>query len=148
MKPGVYCAILSAVWLIVMPATGVAQSSDVTFQVPVNVTRLSSDITKVEVFCEITSSALPALAGQGSAGKARSQVDLTPSAGQVVQTVAVVVPIPSLDTSGGKTSATYQCTFTGFSQSRQQWARFDAAATVAAFRLSPTPADLTGSFTW
>jgi hypothetical protein len=148
MKPGIYCVILTAAWLVVMTAAGNAQSSDVTFQVPVNLTRLSADLTKVAVYCEITSAALPRVASL-SVGRAQKQVELTPSGGQLVQTVSVVVPISSLDTSNGKTSADYKCTLSGFSQSLQRWSLFEDSQTVpAVFRLSPTPPSISANFTW
>ena len=120
-----------------------------TFQVPLNLTRLSSDLNKVAVFCEITSDALPRTAGM-TVGRAQKQVELTPSNGQLVQpSVAVVVPIASLDTSNGRTSANYKCTLSGFSQSLQRWSPFGDSQTLpAVFRLSPAPADITGNFTW
>jgi len=143
------CAILSAFCVMAMTATGLTQSSDVTFQVPLNLTRLSSDLAKVAVYCEVTSAALPASAGQLSGGgRVSKQVELVPSNAQLVQTVSVVVPIPTLDTSKG-TSANYRCTLSGFSQSMQQWGRFGDLQTVATvFRLTPAPADITGMFNW
>lgn len=146
MKGRMYSVMLTTAWIAVAGSQATAQSSDVTFQVPVNVTRLSSDIGKLAVYCEITSAALPKLAGQ-TVGRAQKQVELTPAAGQIVQTVAVVVPISSLDTSAS-TSANYRCTLSGFSQSLQRWSPFSDTNTVTAFRLSPTPMDLVGMFTW
>jgi len=98
---------------------------------------------------EVTSAALPASAGQLSGGgRVSKQVELVPSNAQLVQTVSVVVPIPTLDTSKG-TSANYRCTLSGFSQSMQQWGRFGDLQTVATvFRLTPAPADITGMFNW
>ena len=146
MKLGISTAILSAAFMLGVTATGLAQSSDVTFQVPVNLTRLSADLTKVAVYCEITSDALPLI---GPVHKATKQVELTPSGGQLVQTVSVVVPIPILDTSNGKTAAAYQCMLSGFSQSLQRWSPFGDSQTLPVqFRLSPSPQSLIGNFTW
>jgi hypothetical protein len=146
MKFGVSTVIFSAALMFGVTATGLAQSSDVTFQVPVNLTRLSVDLTKVAVYCEITSDALPLM---GTVHRAVKQVELTPSGGQLVQTVSVVVPIPILDTSNGKTAATYRCTLSGFSQSLQRWSPFgDSLSLPVQFRLSPALADLSGNFTW
>ena len=145
MKPGIHRVILTAAWLVVMTAAGVAQSSDVTFQVPLNLTNLSPDLATVGVFCEITSTALT-----NTSGKASKQVDLVPANGQIIQpAVSVVVPIPFLDTSGGKTSASYRCTLSGYSRSLQRWSPFGDAQTLpVAFRLSPAPANITGTFMW
>lgn len=148
MNPRMSGVILSVGCLLAMTATGVAQSSDVTFQVPLNLTRLSADLTKVAVYCEITSNALPIVAALGT-GRAQKQVELTPSAGQLVQTVSVVVPITTLDTSNGKTAADYKCTLSGFSQSLQRWSPFgDSQSLAVQFRLSPAPPAMTGNFTW
>ena len=150
MKPGISSVILSAAFMLGVTATGLAQSSDVTFQVPLNLTRLSADLTKVAVYCEITSDALP-LVGVGTIRRALKQVELTPSGGQIVQTVSVVVPIPILDTSNGTnaTKATYACTLSGFSQSLQRWSPFgDSQSLPVQFRLSPAPPSISGNFTW
>jgi hypothetical protein len=58
-----------------------------------------------------------------------------------------VVPVGPLDTSLAA-SATYTCKLTGFSQSLQRWSKFDATQQTPAFRLSPSPPDLTGNFNW
>lgn len=149
MKRRICCVVLTAACLLGMPSAGAAQSSDVTFQVPLNVTKLSSDITKVAVYCEVTSEALPKLSGQ-QVGRAQKQLEFSPTAGQVVTTAAVVVPIPSLNTSASPTAtnASYKCMLSGFSQALQRWDVFTATHSVAAFRLSPTPPDITGTFTW
>lgn len=146
MSPQKYSVILAVVVMVATASDVIAQSSDVTFQVPVNVTKMSADITKVAVYCEITSDALPKLSGQ-TVGRAQKQVELTPSAGQIVQTVAVVVPIASVDTTASA-SADYKCTLSGFSQSLNRWSPFSATNTIAAFRLSPTPPTLVGMFNW
>lgn len=150
MEPRISCAILTTACVLAMATTGIAQTYDVTFKVPLNVTRISPEITKVEVFCDILSEALPTVGRTGSVGHARAFVDLSPTGGQVVTTATVVVPVSSLNTSATPTAGTasYTCTFTGFSQPLQRWDRFSATQAVAAFRLSPTPADISGTFTW
>ncbi len=125
--------------------------ADVTFTMPVNLTQLSPDIGKVEVNCNIFSSAIPIHAGtlgglQGVPGYSGHQ-DIVVSGGKAVATATVVVPIPSLINAVGQT-ATYSCTLKGFSTSLQQWGAFDASTHANAWHLTPPPADLTGSFVW
>jgi hypothetical protein len=123
--------------------SAIAGPYDVTFQVPLNLTGLSPTITKVRVSCTIYSSALPG----GALASVHAFVDRSTTGGQVVSTATVVVPVTSLDTSGGRTSANYMCRLTGFSQTQGE-GRFDSAATNPVFRIAPTPADISGSFNW
>lgn len=127
--------------------SAIAGPFDVTFQVPLNLTKLATDITKVRVFCEILSAAL--VTGNLVGGPALA-TEVPVSAGQVVSTATVVIPINSLDTSKA-TSAQYHCQLEGFSQTLQRWYPFSETATDARFRLSPTPGLIPasgGTFTW
>jgi hypothetical protein len=148
MNRRLFCAMFSATCLLGMAATATAGPYDVTFQVPLNLTGLSPDITKVQVDCTITSAALPVTQARAVEGSARGFTEPPASGGQVVSTVTVVVPITTLDTSGGKTTAHYSCRLTAFSQTLGSYGKFDPAASVPAFRVSPVPADITGTFTW
>ena len=123
------------------PRLCVAQS-DVTFKVPLNLTQVSSDIAKVAVYCSISSIAIV-----NRAAKLGAQQEIPVSGGQLVTTVTVVVPVSGLDNPVGKT-ATYECLLSGFSTSLQQWQPFNSASAVPAFRLTPTPAGLSGTFNW
>ena len=150
MKPRISSGILTVACCLAMTgAVAVAQTPDVTFKAPVNVTRLPPDITKVQVDCMITSSALPP-DPRGATGHAGGFQELPVSGGQVVTTATVVVPIPSLNTSANASaaSATYMCRLTGFSQPLNQWGEFSDTQTIPAFRISPTPPNITGTFNW
>jgi len=136
----------AACWLA-MTGAGFAQSFDVTFKVPLNLTGIATAITKVKVGCNINSPALPVVAGS-AANVVSAFVEIPVSGGQVVTTATVVVPVSRLDTSNGKTSATYRCIMWGFSQTGQDWDTFDEMAPRPIYRLSPTPANITGTFTW
>lgn len=153
-------AMTAAAFLFAMPASGVAQSqTSVTFAMPLNLTNLSVDIAKVRVECHISSSALVAiqplavnvgLASGATQVMVSTHVDYPVSGGQLVMlnpgaTVAfagIYVNNPT-----GQT-ATYVCNLTGFSTRLQTWDLFSATATTSAYRLSPTPVQLTGTFTW
>jgi hypothetical protein len=159
MKSRVSLAMLFAS-VLALPSSGVTQttgqlapvavitanSSDVTFTMPLNFTHLSSDIAKIRVDCIIRSAALPSRQARepGIAGKTEEYPVV---AGQLVRTATVVVPISDLDNPAGK-SASYICSTMGFSTSQQKWDVFDSAQPTLAFRLSPAPANLTGNFTW
>lgn len=131
--------------LLASPAVGGAQAtaSDVTFTVPLNLKNVSSDIAKVAVFCRIRSAAITTTRD----GTLSRQVEVPVTGGQLVTTVSVVVAVSGLDNPVGN-PATYECSLTGFSTSLQRWDVFSDTHTVPAFRLTPTPAGLTGSFKW
>ena len=145
--------VIMTAFLLVVPALASAQSSDVTFTVPVNLKQVSADITTVAVFCEILSPALVLGRHIGNGGNQRQvqkQVELPVSGGQLATTVSVVVPVTGLDltVSPDAGTASYTCTLSGFSQSQQSWGTFSPDSPTLSFRLTPAPAALTGTFTW
>ena len=88
------CLSVVAASTLLLPSTAHAQQAqsipgDVTFELPVNLTRISGAISKVMVTCNISSAAL---AGSPNK-KLAAQVELPVVAGQVVTTVGVVVPV-------------------------------------------------------
>jgi hypothetical protein len=151
---------------LLLPAASLAQSipGDVTFVVPVNLALLYPDITMIAVECSISSDAIP-LTPTADGGKARqplvNKVELPVSAGRLASTVMVVVAVPSaaLIAPTGKL-ANYQCRLSGYSTATKfgrgdppgsgpiGWGNFDANHINPSFRVSPTPAPITGSFTW
>jgi hypothetical protein len=148
MKSRMQSAVLAACVLALPVASG-AQSSDVTFRVPLNLRQLSSDISRVSVYCTIESAALTAgvVIKGATGGRVRKQEEFPVTGGQLVTTAVVVLPIGSLDNPVGKT-AFYTCQLGGFSASEKSWGSFSETSAKPAFRLSPTPADISGSFTW
>jgi len=121
-----------------------AQVGDVTFTVPLNLTQMSPDITKVAVWCKITGPAI-----HTRSGNIQAQVELVPQAGQLVTTATVVVAWVNTDmTDPTGTQATYSCSLSGFSNSLQRWDIFSETQATPVFRLKPTPAELTGTFVW
>jgi hypothetical protein len=117
---------------------------DVTFTVPLNITQMSPDITKVAVWCRITG---PAITSRS--GNIGTQVELVPQGGQLVTTATVVVSWPPTDlTNPAGTQASYTCSLSGYSNSLQRWDIFREDHPTPAFRLKPTPTDLTGTFVW
>jgi hypothetical protein len=145
-------------------AEGKSIPGDVTFEVPVNLTRLAGDIRTVEVSCRISSDAIMltrTINGTTIKEKLAARLELPVAAGQLVTTARVVVPVPTnaftdptyAVTSGpsGQT-ANYQCGLMGFSAlpttNGGGWSRFTADNPNESFRLSPTPLPITGSFVW
>ena len=138
------CAMLSTICWFAMTAAAMAGPYDVTFKVPVNLTRLATTLTQVRVTCAVTSPAI----STPTAGTATGSVDFPVSAGQVVTTATVLVPVTSIDTSNGRTSASYRCTITGKIPGVLTWESFWDGSAREEFRLSPTLNPITGTFTW
>ena len=131
-----------------------AQSSDVTIRVPLNLTQLGPDISRVRVLCTIRSSVVMVAQitdryGNVVAGPMGDR-EVPVSGGQAVATLDIAVPIPPTSFTGPSVgeNATYECTLTGFSSSGNRWDAFNATHANPAFRLSPTPGRITANFTW
>lgn len=142
------CTAVLVTCLVTAARSATAQTTtdpEIKFTMPLNLTQISSDISKVAVWCYITSQGVITTRD----GRLQAQVELPVSGGQLVTTVTVSVAAPSASLSDpiGK-PATYSCSLSGYSTSLQRWDLFNATSTVAAFRLSPTPQPITGSFTW
>jgi hypothetical protein len=119
--------------------------SEVVLQVPLNLTKLATDISKVKVTCIVTPDSPERAIG-------RAEQTFAVLNGQVVTTASVIVPI--VDTAAWHqadkvgTPVAYGCLLTGFSEALQRWDEFAENAATEAFRLSPTPAPIQGMFTW
>lgn len=153
-----------AIWALLSVGLVHAQSipGDVTFEVPLNLTQVAPDISKALVTCTITSDAIAVRTRKGAAIRPQlgAQVELAVSAGRLVTTARVVVPVTTDRFTDEKTgiysdpagkSANYHCELTGFSTKRTTgggWGPFAAESPDTSFRLSPTPPSLTGSFVW
>ncbi|MEK6689540.1 MAG: hypothetical protein AABZ01_13910 [Gemmatimonadota bacterium] len=135
---------LATIGLLTIPGRGFAQATGtaVTFTMPVNVTKLSRDITTVRVSCAISSAAIVGM------NKTRAgSVDVPVSGGQAVATATVVVAPDLLDNAAG-VAATYECSLLGFSGSLQNYDSFSETQALPAFRVTPTPVAVKGSFVW
>ncbi len=124
---------------------------DVTFEVPVNLTRLSSYVSKVAVTCQFGSTIDPNIGTtSGATGVLYKRVELPVSAGQVVTTVPVVVTVPSTTDFKPEQSLMYQCALTALSSEPgvgSGWQPFDPKNGTS-FNVSPTPLPITGKFVW
>ena len=126
---------------------------DVTFEVPVNLTRLSSYISKVAVTCQFGKTIVPNIETEGTAGVRGvlyKLVELPVSAGQIVTTVPVVVTVPSTTDFKPGQSLMYQCALTALSSEPRvgsYWQPFDPKNGTS-LTVSPTPLPITGKFVW
>jgi len=135
------CVAISAIYLFAPTTPARAQQGTrIEFVVPLNLSQLSPDIATVGVFCWVRSSTIPG-------GMSYSIARQTPAGGRVQATVPVRVSIAQLDDPAGK-SATYICELQGLRTGQNQWVKFSENASDSAFRLSPNPAPITGSFDW
>ena len=135
---------LATIGLLVIPGRVLAQATGptVTFTVPINVTKLSKDITNLKVACKISSTAI------SNKDKSRiGGVNLPVSGGQVVTTATVVVTLDLTDNAAGM-GATFECELNRFSGSLQNYDSFSETQANPAFRVTPTPVVLSGSFVW
>lgn len=131
-------------------SSGQATDPTITFTMPLNLTKISSDIEKIAVYCRIQSAAILT-----SDNRVWAQVEFPVRSGQVIDntfqqvtSATVQVKATNLDVNALGKPASYECILSGFSTSLQRWDTFQESHTVAAFRLTPTPQSLTGSFVW
>jgi hypothetical protein len=120
---------------------------DVTLKVPLNLTRLSTDITKVRITCTLYSAALRAYDLQGQETQRISVITEVPvSNGQLVTTSSVVFSKFTLINPAGAT-AIYDCSLVGTDKTGLS-AIFTDSSPFPQFRVTPTPANLKGTFAW
>lgn len=132
-----------------LPGVGAAQSANVTFEVPLNLTRLPSEIVSVQVICTIDSFGLPGQIqnGQLQPGRRAAQSGEIPvTNGRLVTTLTLVAWIASAELVNpvGKT-ADYRCQLIGITNVDAQ--DFEQNHSNPVFRMTPTPV-VTGSFSW
>ena len=122
-------------------------ATTVTFVVPVDLTQLSPGLEKVRLACGVSSAAL--VVPSGSVRGPAAEDEMVVTSGQLVTTLRVVIPILSswLQDPIGK-RADYGCHLEGYSNSLGRWDTFSDTATDPAFRLRPTPPNVSGSFVW
>ena len=135
--------------LVAAPDVAVAQvpGGDVTLKVPLNLTKLSTDILRVRVYCQLKSTALRALDAQGRETQLVSVTNFFPVVnGQVVTTVTAVFSNFTLINPSGVT-ADYRCNVAGIDKNNVT-AMFNDAHQLPQFRLTPSVDDQAGTFTW
>lgn len=125
-------------------------SSDVTFEVPLNLTRLHPAITSLKVSCTISSMGINRLStGTGGTPSRTAETVVAITGGNAVQTVQVVIPLTDQDfdnNASGK-AANYSCKLLlQEPNGRSGWVEFRHAQPQ--YTLTPLPPTLSGSFVW
>jgi hypothetical protein len=149
MNRRILLASLMMFWCLAWPGSAAAQSSDVTLTVPLNLTQVSSQIDKILVSCEISSSAIM-LQRSKNTGRVVKWVEIPNVDGRVVTTVTVVLSLPfgSLADDARGQNANYVCYLAGYPRGESNPRSFSETDPNPALRLSPTPSAIFGSFTW
>lgn len=133
------------------PCSLMAQTSTIattiTFIVPVNLTQLSPEITKVRVGCAIAPSSALVYPTNNTGPSPNVEEEMDVTSGQMVTAFRVIMPIYSswLQDPVGK-QASYGCALEGYAKGR--WDRFKDTHADPAWRLTPTPETIWGTFTW
>lgn len=136
------------------PAAAQQVPVEVTFEVPLNLTRLPSRIPKVRVRCELRSSAIiESINVPGSQPLLRNaEVEVPVSQGEVVQAARIIFTLQpqELDNPSGK-QASYECELRAYDSAGQARIAFgDSQATrnYSSMNLTPAPAPIAGTFVW
>lgn len=117
-------------------------SADVTVNVPINVTQLGPEVTKIKLLCSITSVAIT----NAPNNTVSKNQELPVSGGQVVTTASLLFSVTGLDNPVGK-QFTVACYTQGYSSSSNSWGDLNDTATNPSFKVSsPMRNGLT--FTW
>jgi len=139
-----------AILAVAAPAGAQQAPVEVTFAVPLNLTRLPSNISKVRVRCELNSGAFADGANTALTRPYQRtvQLEIPVSQGDVVQTAQLVITLQpgELDNPSGK-QATYECDLRAFNSTIQAWMTFDSRAGSHVV-LTPAPAPIAGAFVW
>jgi hypothetical protein len=137
---------------LIAPRPSAAQvPAEVTLKVPVNLTKLGPDVTRIKVQCSIQSNAITAgenLEYLGTSTNTVLQVQEFPvSGGQVVTTASFVFAFTKLDNPVGKTAAA-GCNLVGWSESQLRYLQFGPGETNPSFRVTSTVAGINSYFDW
>jgi hypothetical protein len=125
---------------------------DVTFEVPINLTRLSPYLSKVAVTCMFGTTIDPNM-GMTSSGTdvLSNRVELPVSAGQVVTTARVVVAVPSTPLFKPGQILNYQCDLSALSSEPMAgsgWQPLGQKAAAVSLQVSPSPFPIKNTFIW
>ena len=150
--------LLALPFLVYLPASAGAQTiaTTVTFTMPVSLTQLSPDLSRVRMACAIMPNAV--LINDRNLNLAISNFDfdvlprddLPVASGQLVATLRVVYPIDAgwLKGDPSRTISQYECRLQGFSAASQAWDVFSTTPKAPAFLLNPAPTPVKGTINW
>lgn len=119
----------------------------ITLEVPVNVTKLSPDVQKIRVMCNLSSDAIvPRSVGEAPSVTSIDEVPVV--GGQAVSTLRVVFtfPVGALKEPIGK-NARYDCSLMGVT-STGTGGFSDTIASTLPLYMKPPPPTLSGNFVW
>ncbi|MGC4028503.1 MAG: hypothetical protein QM696_06505 [Steroidobacteraceae bacterium] len=152
--------------LLIMRDAGAQQpqNATVTFVVPVDLTRLMPDISRVRVSCGITSLVLktPSLQASGTGLSRRYNLvgfnEIAVTQGAAVKSplfvhvsVAESDFLPATGNPSGQV-AEYECALVGHSTASNSWGEFiavnPARTSNSMYWLTPLPSKITGQFVW
>jgi hypothetical protein len=140
-------ALISSLAVLAANLAGAQQSpADVTFEMPLDLTRIPAEITSVKVSCRVMSDFFSRTSGSASTNyTTRIAEAVAPvSGGSVVQTIQVILPLTDQDfanNASGK-QARYICSLHAYLESLQRWQSFSAS------QLTPPATQLQGYFVW
>ena len=138
--------------LVAAPDVAVAQvpGGDVTLKVPMNLTKLSTELAKVRVSCQVDSTALR----YDEQGRTTTTIFadsgyIPVSNGQVITTASIVFSKFSLMNNPAGVTATYSCSLDAVDRAGLEGLLTTTRPQIyPQFTLTPTPAVLRGTFTW
>jgi hypothetical protein len=121
-------------------------AADVTFAVPLNLTNLSTDVTKVRVWCWFIYGTY-----QNQSARRSGELEIPVTARQVVTTAQVVVLLPAISPSSVGQSQNYTCELSLYSPSLG-WSggsQFSSTEQSGSFKTTqPVPSRNSGQFQW
>jgi hypothetical protein len=138
--------------ILVAPEPSAAQvPAEVTLKVPVNLTKLGPDVTRIRLQCSIQSDAITAgenLEYFGTSTNTVIQIQEFPvSGGQVVTTASFMFGFAKLNNPVGK-SAAAGCNLVGWSESQMKYLQFGPGETNPSFRVTSTVTGINSYFDW
>lgn len=133
--------------VLLAPAAVVGQvQTQLTITMPIRVTLIGPDVSKVMVSCQLSSSAIPQSGMNRTFPSAKVEFPL--SDGELTTDASLVFSLAGLVDPKGK-EASVLCNITGWSVSRSQWVEFTPTTTNLSFRTTdPTTTSFKHDFTW
>lgn len=141
---------IAALAAVATPSAGAAQtlaSTQVTVNVPVNLTQLGPGVSKVQVACIIQSPAITNGTWGGRTDTVRQAQEYPVSGGAVQTQASLVFSLTGLNDPTGK-NATVQCSLTGWDQKAASWEQFTANHPDPNFRTNTTVSFELTQFVW
>lgn len=149
--------VTAAAFMVCITSPVAAQTATtVTFTMPVNLTQLSPDLSRVRMVCAILPNTVLVYSPAENVAVTSFDIDALPkdelpvASGQLVATLRVVYAIDAgwLKKDPAGSTWQYECRLQGFSTSLQLWEFFSSTPKWPVFLLNPAPAPVKSSFIW